>query len=99
MTDNSDDWFTSEIAYLWAINALIEFCNPADFTYIQEATNREKILARTYHRYSNFFDYKVIEELLDLSENLEEQEEKDNAMSALNSLDYAWTKKILDIEK
>lgn len=99
MRNDSDDWFTSEIAYLWAVNALIEFCNPVDFTYIQEATNREKILARSYHRYSNFFDYKVIEELLDLSENLEEQEEKENALSALNSLDYAWTKKVLGIEK
>lgn len=98
MTDDSNDWFTSEIAYLWAVNALIEFHNQEDFTYIKEATNREKILARSYHRYSNFFDYKVVEELLDLNENLEEQEEKDNAMSALNSLDYAWTKKILAIK-
>lgn len=98
MIKNSDDWFVSEITYLWALNTLVEFGVPEDFIYIQEATNREKILARSYHRYSNFFDYIVIEELLSLSENLEDQEEKENALLALNSLDYGWTKKILAIE-
>jgi len=98
MTKGNDDWFVSEITYLWAVNTLIEFGIPEDFTYIQEAANREKILARNYHRYSYFFDYKVIEELLSLSDNLEDQEEKENALSALNSLDYKWTKKILGID-
>ncbi len=98
MTKENDDWFVSEITYLWAINTLVEFGVPEDFTYIQESANREKILARNYHRYSYFFDYKVVEELLSLDDNLEDQEEKENALSALNSLDYKWTKKILGID-
>jgi hypothetical protein len=99
MTRENDDWFVSEITYLWAINTLIEFGVPDDFTYIQESANREKILARNYHRYSYFFDYKVVQELLDLNDNLEDQEEKDNALSALNSLDYKWARKILGIKE
>lgn len=98
MTKGNDDWFVSEITYLWAVDTLIEFGIPEDFTYIQEAANREKILARNYHRYSYFFDYKVVEELLSLNVNLEDQEEKESALSALNSLDYKWTKKILGID-
>jgi hypothetical protein len=97
MTKENNDWFVSEITYLWAINTLVEFGVPEDFTYIQESANREKILARNYYRYSYFFDYKVIDELLSLNDNLEDQEEKENALSALNSLDYKWTKKILGI--
>lgn len=98
MTRGSDDWFSAEITYLWAINALTKFGIPDDFEYIKEAANREKIIALNYSRYSSFFDYEVFEELLNLSEVLEDIKDKENAMDALKSLDYKWTKKVLEIE-
>jgi len=99
MTKGSDDWFASEILYLWSVNALTEFGDVGDFGLVREATNREKVIARSYHRYSYYFAYEVIEELLGLTENLEDEKEKENAFSALDYLDYKWSKKILNIDK
>jgi hypothetical protein len=98
MVKGSDDWFVSEITYLWAVDVLIEIGNPRDFQYVREAANREKILARHFSRYADFHGYEVIEELLALSETLENAEERENALSALSTLDYNWTKKVLGIE-
>lgn len=95
---DGDDWFVYELAYIWSVNTLIEFGNADDFPLIQEATNREKIITRSYHWYNNFFDHNVFENLLNLTEDLEDNEERKSAMTALNSLDYKWTKKILSIE-
>lgn len=99
MTNGSVDWIVSEIVYLWSLNTLTEFGDRKDLYIIREATNREKIIARSYHRYSHYFTYEALEELLSLSENLEDEKEKENAMSALNTLDYQWSKKILGIDQ
>lgn len=94
----SDDWFPYELAYTWGIRTLVEFGNPEDFPLVVEEVNREKVLARQYHQYSYFLDHNIFEELMNLAENLGDEEEKNNASAALDSLDYKWTKKILNIE-
>ncbi|MDD5144855.1 MAG: hypothetical protein PHW72_01905 [Candidatus Pacebacteria bacterium] len=93
-----DEWIMHEITYTWATNVLVQFHNPNDFALIKEEINREKIITRYYHRYSYFYDYRVFEELINLGERLEDEKERKNAQSALDSLDYNWTKKILNIE-
>jgi len=92
------DWFVYEITYLGALNTLTKFGVTEDFPLIQEATDREKIITRSYHRYSYFFDHSVFADLLNLTENLEGEEDRKSALDTLNSLDYKWTKKILAIE-
>lgn len=98
MTKGNDDWYVDEITYMSAINTLTEFGCPDDFPLIEEAVNKEKIIARYYYRYSHFFDYNVFANLLNLTETLEDNEERENAFSALDTLDYKWSKKVLNIE-
>lgn len=94
----SDDWFPYELAYTWGIRTLVGFGTPEDFPLVVEEVNREKILTRQYHQYSYFFDHDIFNELMSLTENLDDDEERNNASMALDSLDYKWTKEILNIE-
>ena len=94
-----DEWIVHEITYSWAANTLVQFHNSDDFALIKEETNREKIITRYYHRYSYFYDYNVLEELMNLAERLEDERERKNAQSALDSLDYDWTKRVLSLEE
>lgn len=94
-----DEWIMHEITYTWATNVLVQFHNPDDFALIKEEINREKIITRYYHRYSYFYDYGVFKELMNLTERLEDKKERKSAQSALDTLDYNWTKQVLALEE
>ncbi len=96
--EDYDTWFTGELTYGWAVNTLSKFGDVIDFPLIKEAENREKVISRSYRHYGSYQDISVFGELLDLTEILEDPEDKGNTFSTLEDLDYRWSKKILGIE-
>ncbi len=94
----TDRWFVNHILYGSAINTLAHMGIAEDLPLIDEAINRETILDRTFFYYSYFHHEKSFERLLALLDVLKKEEERENAIFVLDSIDYEWTKELLGVK-
>lgn len=95
---SKDSAFENRMIYYSAINALADIGNEDDLFFIEESIERETIIHRIFHRYASFYSINSIKRLLTVAETTSNHEEKDDALSSIDTLDFKWSKKLLNIQ-